>query len=116
MGSTQRYTEDEDYYELDDEFIQDVRSFGVRKAIRIGKFLDRTLWQVPNVSGQAQIVGGVIDDIEGSAFFFAIELYKDDESCVTFFGLSEIDDDEYLDLINSNSYLNERMDINTGIS
>jgi hypothetical protein len=99
---------------LDDEFLINIRSFGRAKALRIGAFLDKTIHQVDDVSGELQIFGGVIDDLNDGPFYFEIELYKDEESLVTLFDINEIDGDEYLDLINSNAYLNERMDINSG--
>ena len=113
MESKQKYIE-EKRYELDDEFLINIRSFGRAKALRIGAFLDKTIHQVDDVSGELQIFGGVIDDLDDGPFYFEIELYKDEESLVTLFDINEIDGDEYLDLINSNTYLNERMDINSG--
>ena len=113
MESKPKYIE-EKRYELDDEFLVNIRSFGRAKALRIGTFLDKTIHQIDDVSGELQIFGGVIDDLDDGPFFFEIELYKDEESLVTLFDINQIDGDEYLDLINSNSYLNERMDINSG--
>jgi hypothetical protein len=113
MESKPKYIE-EKRYELDDEFLMNIRSFGRAKALRIGTFLDKTIHQIDDVSGELQIFGGVIDDLDDGPFFFEIELYKDEESLVTLFDINQIDGDEYLDLINSNSYLNERMDINSG--
>jgi len=113
MESKPKYIE-EKRYELDDEFLINIRSFGRAKALRIGAFLDKTIHQVDDVSGELQIFGGVIDDLNDGPFYFEIELYKDEESLVTLFDINEIDGDEYLDLINSNAYLNERMDINSG--
>ena len=113
MESKQKYIEDR-RYELDDDFLMNIRSFGRAKALRIGTFLDKTIHQIDDVSGELQIFGGVIDDLDDGPFFFEIELYKDEESLVTLFDINQIDGDEYLDLINSNSYLNERMDINSG--
>ena len=113
MESKQKYIEDR-RYELDDDFLENIRSFGRAKALRIGTFLDKTIHQIDDVSGELQIFGGVIDDLVDGPFFFEIELYKDEESLVTLFDINEIDGDEYLDFINSNTYLNERMDINSG--
>ena len=70
---------EEKRYELDDEFLMNIRSFGRAKALRIGAFLDKTIHQIDDVSGELQIFGGVIDDIDNEPpFFFEIELYKDE--------------------------------------
>ena len=111
MALREKYLE-ENHYEFNGDFVDDMRDFGPRKALRIGRFLDKTIPQVEDVYARPQYLGGVINDTNEDPFLFSVELYKDEDSIVTFFSIREIDDDTYLDLINSNSYLDERMDSN----
>ena len=95
-------------------FLKTSEALGGSRLCALEHFLTKPSIKIDDVSGELQIFGGVIDDLDDGPFFFEIELYKDEESLVTLFDINQIDGDEYLDFINSNSYLNERMDINSG--
>lgn len=96
-------------YILDDEFLLHVKYYSSHLIVRIAKFLDRTISQIKHDNYEIQTLGCVIDDNPDNPFYFTIEAYKDDSGMVTFYTLKEIELDYYLDLINSNCYLDERM-------
>ncbi len=108
MGSLQRYSGDRGYI-LEDEFLLQVKAYNFTLIIRIAKFLDSTISQVKHEDYEIQTLGCVIDDNPDNPFYFIVEVYKDDLDMVTIYNIEEVDLDYYLDLINSNSYLDERM-------
>jgi len=108
MVLLQRSSEDRGYI-LDDEFLLQVKYYSVHLIVRIAKFLDRTISQIKHNDYEIQTLGCVIDDNPDNPFYFTVEAYRDDSGMVTFYKLKEIYLDNYLDLINSNCYLDERM-------
>ena len=96
---------------ISDEFIESIMELEKSVALNIGTLLDKTLHQVDENMMVPQLWGGVVDN-NGSDFYFCVEIWsQDDGEHTAIMDLKEITLDDYLDLINSNKYLNERMDI-----
>lgn len=96
---------------VSEEFIFSIRTFKKKVAVNIGALLDKTIHQVDENMITPQHWGGVVDN-NGDDFYFSIEIWsQDDGEHTAIMDIHEITLDEYLDLINSNKYLNERMDV-----
>ena len=110
MDARQKYTEANECV-VSEEFLESIRTFNRSVAINIGALLDKTIHQVDENMIMPQHWGGVVDDA-GNDFYFSIEIWsQDDGENIAIMDIEEIGLDDYLDLINSNRYLNERVDI-----
>ena len=110
MDARQKYTEANECV-ISEEFLDSIRSLDRDVAINIGALLDKTIHQVDENMMMPQHWGGVVDN-DGDDFYFSIEVWsQDDGEHIAIMSIQEITLDDYLDLINSNRYLNERMDL-----
>lgn len=110
MDARQKYTEANECI-ISEEFLESIRTFRKGVAINIGALLDKTIHQVDDNMELPQLWGGVVDN-DGSDFYFSIEVWsQDDGENTAIIDIQEISLDDYLDLINSNRYLHERVDV-----
>ena len=102
MGLQSKYIE-ENNVEVEDLFIENIRGFGIKKAISISKYLEGLISQV-EIDEQAQIVGGALK-IKSEVIYFEVEFLKYLTNSLILIDIREIDDNDYLDYINAGHYL-----------
>lgn len=110
MAARRKYTEESECI-VSPEFIDAIMELDKSVAVSIGEFLDRTITSVDNNMIVPETWGGVVDNM-GDDFYFSIKILSQcDGEYTAIIDINEITLNEYLDLINSNRYLNERVDI-----
>lgn len=103
MDYAPRYTEDEKPYELDEEFVTQVRTLPRHLLVEVLRLLHDNADYLVGPQDKYIEIGGVVE-LE-SPYFFKIGYvfyYSDTPVLVSF---EEISQDEYLDLILEDSYL-----------
>lgn len=91
-----KYTRENEYYEVDDYFVQKIRELPPKLGLDIAKQIDREIQILPEVNGWSQRIAGVSNSL-GNPFFFVIEYLKQIEEKPVFLDCEEVDADEYLD-------------------
>jgi len=105
MDLEQKYTED-NIFEMEDLFLQNLRTFGLSNAIKIAKFLDNIHYlDLPQLSDDIQKYGGMVNGLGNTPIYFEVEFLKDLPGIVVLINIESISVDNYLDYINLNLYL-----------
>ena len=91
-----RYTMENEYYEVDEHFVEQITKLPPKVALDIAKQIDREIQDLPEVNGWSQRVAGVSDAVDNT-YFFLIEYLKQIEEKPVFLDCEEVDADEYLD-------------------
>ncbi len=119
-------------YEVEDYFMRKLQTdFDLDVSLKIAELINQTVHQVqPNnkvLEGYDDLSQGITDGVytvenyggvvhnAGVATFFKLEtesLIDDGSPLVALIDIKEISSDEYLDLINSNKYLNDKLKYN----
>lgn len=93
-------------WSVEDEFIENLQEeFKIVKAIKIAKFIQKNLQNIPKNNLTSQILGGCFVDIDGTPISFALEIIHTDKSFTTLNDITMITVDEYLDLRLLNCYI-----------
>lgn len=106
MGSRQKFTADDFYYELEDKFLDELESLPLECSLEIVLRLEEAVKQItlsnildeePGIESTGAICGVVNGD---EVYFFTAEFINYRDSFPIFHKLNEITSDEYLDYIN----------------
>ena len=122
MDLKQKYTVDL-IYEVEDYFMKKLQTdFDLDVSLKIAELINQTVHQVKPLDKYnmnegmytVEYYGGVVHN-NGVPTFFQLEtesLIEEGKPLVALIDIKEIDSDEYLDLINSNKYLNDKLKYN----
>ena len=102
MGLQSRYIEEKNV-EVEDLFIENIRNFGIKRAIPISRYLEDMINQV-EMDDQEQIIAGALK-IKSEILYFEIEFLKYLPNSLILINIREIDVNDYLDYINAGYYL-----------
>ncbi len=92
-------------FELEDEFVQKMKSFNPKLGIAMAKKIDQLASiNVPVLPYEDQDYGAVVH-INDDPIFFGILLYRDSEDIIILADVYPISPDEYLDFINNKKAL-----------
>lgn len=98
-----RYIKDSGY-DMEDDFMDALHRLPPMMAYKIGKYIEDYVVELPPNDLCTYVVGGVIDYNE-TPVPFALEIMKTSGMLITLTNLILISMDDYLDLINLNSYI-----------
>lgn len=105
-------------YDVDEYFVEQLQGLDIRTGIKIAKFIEKNVFQIPYSTLVSTVLGGVVVDDDNNPITFAVEIIRDlspgkytpknikEASNIILSDLKLIDMDEYLDLINLNKKLN----------
>jgi hypothetical protein len=102
MGLQPKYIE-ENNVSVEDLFIQNIKFFGIKKAISISKYLECLITQV-EVKNQEQIVAGALK-VSNEIIYFEVEFLKYSDNSLVLIDIREIEVNDYLDYMNAGYYL-----------
>jgi len=92
-------------FELEDEFVQKMKSLSPKVGISMAKKIDQLASiNVPILPYEDQEYGAVVH-FDNDPVFFGILLYRDSEDIIILADVFPISSDEYLDFINDNKAL-----------
>jgi hypothetical protein len=99
-------------YDIAEDFVETLGNLDIRTGIKIAKFIDKNIDLIPESILCSTILGGVVIDDNNNPVTFALEAlrFTKDHTLPSQIILSDIklvSMDEYLDLLNLNSHLNE---------
>ena len=103
MGSEPRYIKDRGY-DVEDDFLDTLDDIDRELAIKISNFIEENVTDVKPNKLTTYVLGGLVHMNE-QPFTFAVEILKEKGRYVTLTDLDFISMDEYLDLINEDSYI-----------
>ena len=103
MGSEPKYIKDRGY-DVEDEFLDTLEEVDRDLAIQISLYIEDNVTDVSPNELTTYVLGGIIHK-DNDPITFAVEVLKQKGAFVTLTDLSFISMDEYLDLININSYI-----------
>jgi len=107
MESEPKYIEGS-YFEVDDNFLERLNEdFDLDISLDIAKYLNKTLKSLSPHHKGFDTIGGVVHNIEEKPTFFAIDVLNEIDEVISLLDIREINSDDYLDLINLKSYLND---------
>ena len=97
---------EENKWSVEDHFIENLQEeYKIVKAIKIAKFIETNLQEIPKNSFTSQILGGCIVDIDENYITFALEIIKTHKGSAILSDICLISMDEYLDLRLVNCYI-----------
>ena len=115
MDVKQRYIK-EAGFDVAEEFVENIQKFDIRTGIKIAKFIQNNIPDIPESILTSTILPGVIIDDDNNPITFAVEVlkYQDyDEfelpDIIVLSDLQIISMDEYLDLLNLNKKYNVQL-------
>lgn len=109
MALKQKYIEARPEYDMDEGFLEQLRSFPIEYSVPVAVLMDCNADYLPQLDGWTQAVGGVIT--KPHSFFFEIEYFHQTDEVPVFLSIVETDADTYLDHINNNTTLKLNDDI-----
>ena len=92
-------------YDVAEDFIETLQQLDIRTGIKIAKFIEKNVDQVPVSRLTSTILGGVIIDDNKNPETLALEMLKINK-VIILSDIKIVEMDEYLDLLNLNSDLN----------
>jgi hypothetical protein len=104
MGLKLRFTEGNTLYEVDDFFIDELRSLPTKVAMEIAKQIDWNADYLPNTKSWSNTYAGVVKNSTPPVFFL-VEYLKEAEQNTVYLELELIDSDTYLDYYLENQTL-----------
>ena len=104
MELRQKYTEVNNF-EFEDQFLLNLRRFGIEDAIKIAEFLE-SVHYLDFISDNIMKYGGMVNITSDEVVFFELEFLKDLPHTTLLINIKPISVDDYLDYINLNLYLN----------
>ena len=103
MAYEQKFTEDEKPYELDEEFVMQLRSISRKQLVRVLNLLHDNAQYFTGKMDDYMEVGGVLKGKE--PFYFKVGYVYSYSSLPVLVNFEERSSDEYLDFILDDSYL-----------
>lgn len=95
-------------YDIAEEFVETLQQLDIRTGIKIAKFIDKNVDNIPVSTLTSTVIGGVVIDDDGDPVTFALEVLKikKQEDIIVLSDIQLVSMDEYLDLLNLNKKLN----------
>jgi|TARA_R110002020_G_scaffold164988_3_gene352193 hypothetical protein len=114
MVLEQKYIKDSGY-EMEDEFMDALHILNPIVSYKIGKFIEDNVLDLPPNPFTSYVLGGIVHH-NNKPYPFALEIIKEEGFMTILSNLIMISLDDYLDLINLNTYIksNETNTIVTG--
>jgi hypothetical protein len=112
MAYEQRYTQETDYYEVDDWFVSKLKEFPRNVGIEIATQVEMSYDTFPVKSGWSQRIGGVITNYE-PPIYFEIEYVNQPDEAPLLMDIELIEVDEYLDYVIENNILKSKYNAQT---
>jgi len=95
-------------YDIAEEFVETLQQLDIRTGIKIAKFIEKNVGNIPTSKLTSTVIGGVVIDDDGDPITFALEVLKikEQEEIIILSDIQLVSMDEYLDLLNLNKQLN----------
>ena len=95
-------------YDIAEEFVETLQQLDIRTGIKIAKFIEKNVDNIPTSKLTSTVIGGVVIDDDGEPITFALEVLKikEQEEIIILSDIQLVSMDEYLDLLNLNKQLN----------
>jgi len=95
-------------YDIAEEFVETLQQLDIRTGIKIAKFIEKNVGNIPASKLTSTVIGGVVIDDDGDPITFALEVLKikEQEEIIILSDIQLVSMDEYLDLLNLNKQLN----------
>lgn len=103
MGLSPKYIKDTDYA-MEDAFTDALHKMSPIVAFKIGRQIESDLQVPKNNQFRSQVFGGVVVH-HNISYYYAVELIKEKSLAPILTNIIEITLDDYLDLINLNTYI-----------
>ena len=99
MDAEQKYIR-EVGYDVADDFMESISDMDIRTGIKVAKFIQENIDDVPVNKLVSTVLAGVVVDDDNNPITFALEIIKDGSTYIILSDVQLIDMDEYLDLLN----------------
>ena len=99
MDAEQKYIR-EAGYDVAEEFMESISDMDIRTGIKIAKFIQENIDDIPSNKLVSTILGGVVVDDDNDPITFALEIINNDSEYIILSDVKLISMDEYLDLLN----------------
>ena len=99
MDAEQKYIR-EAGYDVAEDFMESISDMDIRTGIKVAKFIQENIDDVPTNKLVSTILGGVVVDDDNDPITFALEIINDDSTHIILSDVKLISMDEYLDLLN----------------
>jgi len=99
MDAEQKYIR-EAGYDVAEEFMESISDMDIRTGIKIAKFIQENVDDIPSNKLVSTILGGVVVDDDNDPITFALEIINNDSEYIILSDVKLISMDEYLDLLN----------------
>lgn len=99
MDAEQKYIR-EVGYDVAEDFMESISDMDIRTGIKVAKFIQENIDDIPYNKLVSTVVGGVVVDDDNDPITFALEIIKDDSEYIILSDVKLIPMDEYLDLLN----------------
>ena len=96
-------------YDIAEDFVETLQQLDIRTGIKIAKFIDKNVRNIPTSKLTSTVIGGIVIDDDGDPVTFALEVLKikNQEDVIILSDIQMVSMDEYLDLLNLNKKLND---------
>tara|TARA_R110000765_G_scaffold70389_1_gene136549 strand:+ start:31 stop:402 length:372 start_codon:yes stop_codon:yes gene_type:complete len=99
MDAEQKYIR-EAGYDVAENFMESISDMDIRTGIKIAKFIQENIDDIPSNKLVSTILGGVVIDDDEDPITFALEIINNDSDHIILSDVKLISMDEYLDLLN----------------
>ena len=99
MDAEQKYIR-EAGYDVAENFMESISDMDIRTGIKIAKFIQENIDDIPSNKLVSTILGGVVVDDDNDPITFALEIINNDSEYIILSDVKLISMDEYLDLLN----------------
>ena len=99
MDAEQKYIR-EAGYDVAEDFMESISDMDIRTGIKVAKFIQENIDDIPTNKLVSTILGGVVVDDDNDPITFALEIINDDSTHIILSDVKLISMDEYLDLLN----------------
>ena len=99
MDAEQKYIR-EAGYDVAEDFMESISDMDIRTGIKVAKFIQENIDDVPTNKLVSTILGGVVVDDDNDPITFALEIINNDSEYIILSDVKLISMDEYLDLLN----------------
>ena len=99
MDAEQKYIR-EAGYDVAEDFMESISDMDIRTGIKVAKFIQENIDDIPSNKLVSTILGGVVIDDDEDPITFALEIINNDSDHIILSDVKLISMDEYLDLLN----------------
>ena len=99
MDAEQKYIR-EAGYDVAEDFMESISDMDIRTGIKVAKFIQENIDDIPTNKLVSTILGGVVVDDDNDPITFALEIINNDSTHIILSDVKLISMDEYLDLLN----------------